>query len=183
MRTRRLAAVVVLALSFATGPGTAQELSPTVAAVVDFERLIRDSAAGQALRAQVEEKRSGFKAEVATQEETLRAEDQELLQQQTVLDANQFAEKRQKFQVKVAEVQRLVQSRKQTLDRAMDSGIDEIKKVTVAIVGEMAKAKGINLVLPLTQVLLVDADYDLTGPVMEELNRRLPTVTVTFTSE
>jgi Skp family chaperone for outer membrane proteins len=158
-------------------------LEPSVVAVVDFERLIRDSLAGRSLREQIDAQRSTFQAEVAEAEETLRAEDQELQRLQESLDPTAFAERRQRFQAEVAEVQRMVQTRKQILDRAQGAGIDEIKKTTIDIIGEMAKEQGFNLVLSLSQVLLVDSDYDLTQRVMDELNRRLPSVKVNFAPE
>ncbi len=167
----------------ATQPAVAEIQGPSVVGVVDFERVIRDSAAGRALRQQIDARRTTFQAEVADAEGKLRAEEQELKQQQAVLDPTMFDERRQAFLAKVNQVQRLVQTRRQTLDGAYSSGVEEIKKVAIAIIGEFAKERGFNLVMPLSQVLLVGPGYDITVPVLEELNRRLPTVTVSFDSE
>jgi len=158
----------------------AQQLGPTVVAVVDFETILRESTAGQALRNQMDAQRDKYQAEIAEREASLRAEDQNLQQQQTVLSAEVFAQKRAEFQEKVAQVQRLVQGHKQTLDRAYEQGLDTIKSSVTQILGEFAKERGFNLVLPMRTVLLVDSKYDLTDEVMGQINQRLPNVTVSF---
>ena len=177
---RALAVVAVIAESMAPGAAAAQTLEPSVVAVVDYEHLVRDSSAGQALRQQITAKREAFQAEVAAAEENLRAQEQELKAQQSVLSAEQFAQKREEFQARVAEVQKLVQSRKQRLDQAVGKGEEAIRQATVGILGEMAKERGFTIVLPLRQVLLVESSYNLTEVVMAELNRRHPTITVDF---
>lgn len=164
-------------------PAGAQALSPSVIAVVDFETIVRESSAGQSLRKQIAAKRDAFQAEVAAEESELRAEEQELKQQQAVLAADVFAQKVQAFEARVAEVQKLVQSRKQSLDRAVGKGEDAIRQATIGILGEMAKERGFNIVLPLRQVLLVESTFNLTEDVMAEINRRFPDVTVEFSAE
>lgn len=183
IRSRRLMlrALAALAIAFAApAPLAAQALGPSVVAVVDYEGLVRDSSAGQALRQQVAAKREAFQAEVAAAEQELRAAEQDLKQQQSVLSAEAFAQKRQEFQARVAEVQKLVQTRKQRLDQAMGKGEEAIRQATIGILGEMAKERGFNIVLPLRQVLLVESGYNLTEAVMAELNRRHPTMSVDF---
>jgi Skp family chaperone for outer membrane proteins len=174
-----IAAGLLVALAFPAIAG-AQTLAPSVVAVVDYEFLVRESSAGQALRQQIAAKRDSFQAEVAAAEKDLRAAEQDLRQQQSVLAPEAFAQKRQEFEARVAEVQKLVQARKQRLDQAMGKGEEAIRQATVGILGEMAKERGFNIVLPLRQVLLVESSYNLTEAVMAEINRRHPTITVDF---
>lgn len=179
-----LAALVGLGLH---GPAArdalAQGLEPSVIAVIDFERVLRESVAGTELQRQVDRQRELFQAEIEEQETTLRAEDQDLAQQRAVLSPEAFALKRREFEEKVTSVQRLVQARKQVLDRALDKGTEGIKQTVIAILSDLAKERGFNIVLPMRQVLLVASTYDLTDEVMAEVNRRLPSVTVDFNAE
>ena len=50
----------------------------------------------------------------------LRANDQELVRQRSVLSAEAFSLKRREFEAKVAQVQREVQDRKRELDKAFE---------------------------------------------------------------
>jgi Skp family chaperone for outer membrane proteins len=179
-----LATVAALGLAFAAPlAASAQQMVPSVVAVVDYETILRDSSAGQGLRQQISAKREAFQAEVEKAEQELRAAEQDLKNQQSVLSAEAFAQKRQEFQARVAEVQKFVQGRKQTLDQALAKGEEAIRQATVGILGEMAKERGFNIVLPLRQVLLVESSYNVTEAVLTELNRRHPTIAVEFGAE
>ena len=180
---RTLALAVALAAAVVAGgvrTAVAQQLAPSVVAVVDFEKILRESTAGQGLRKQMDGQRDKYQAEIAQRETELRAEKDSLEQQKSILSAEVFAQKRQEFEDKVASVQRLVQGHKQTLDQAYEKGLDAIKQSVTQILGEFAKEQGFNLVLPLRQVLLVDSKFDLTDEVMAQLDTRLPNVTVSF---
>lgn len=174
--------VALIAGAVILGPATVrgQSLAPSVIAVVDFEGIVRNSAAGQSLRRQVAAQREAFQAEVALEEDKLRTEEQDLKAQEATLEPDEFALKVRAFEARVADVQRLVQARKQSLDRALATGEETIRQATIAILDELSKQRGFNIVLPLRQVLLVESSYNLTDDVMAELNRRLPDVAVEF---
>lgn len=176
-----LAAVAVFGLVFAAPlAAPAQEMAPSVVAVVDYESILRDCSAGQSLRQQISAKREAFQTEVEKAEQELRAAEQDLKDQQSLLSVEAFAQKRQEFQARVAEVQKFVQARKQTLDQALTKGEEAIRQATVGILGAMAKERGFNIVLSLRQVLLVKSSYNVTEAVLAELNRRHPAIAVDF---
>ncbi|MGH6719120.1 MAG: OmpH family outer membrane protein [Alphaproteobacteria bacterium] len=172
-----------VAVTLGSATVRAQSLPPSVIAVVDFEGIVRNSSAGQSLRKQVAQQREAFQAEVAIEEDKLRAEEQDLKAQESELEPSAFADKVRAFESRVAEVQRLVQARKQSLDRALGTGEETIRQATIAILDDFAKQRGFNIVLPLRQVLLVESTYNLTDDVLAELNRRLPDVAVEFGAE
>ena len=175
--------LVAASLPLGAAAASAQNLPPSVIAVVDFEAIIRNSAAGQSLRRQVDKQRETFQAEVATEESRLRAEEQQLKSDEQQLTPEQFTEKRRAFEARVAEVQRLVQARKQSLDQALDRGEMTIRETMIEVLGDFAKQRGFNIVLPLRQVLLLEPTFDLSDDVLAELNRRLPDVAVEFGAE
>jgi outer membrane protein len=175
-------AVVVGTLLVAGGAG-GETLPAAVIAVIDMDRIIRDSSAGQSLRSQVESQREAFQTEIAAREATLREEDQKLAQQRAVLAPEVFAQKRQEFGTRVAEVQREVQTRKTKLDRAYNEGIEQIRRATIEILDELAKDRGFNVVIPLRQVLIAASVLNLTDEVLARLNERLPSVDAAMSDE
>lgn len=175
------AALLALALAAAlqAAPAAAQEDLPApVVAVIDYQRIMRDAQAAQSIREQLETRRRQFQEEIAAEEQRLHQADKELAQQRSVLTSEAFADRRREFEAEVAEVQRLVQQRRRQLDRAFNDALDEVKRVLIEVVTEMAEERGFNLVLPASEVLFFGRRLDLTDEVMARLDRALPSVTV-----
>ena len=70
----------VTALLLAAGePADAQsKLPPTVAAVIDYQRILRDAKAARSIREQVEARRKLYQDEIAKEEQRLHEVDKEL---------------------------------------------------------------------------------------------------------
>jgi outer membrane protein len=90
----------------------AQKLPATVAAVIDYQRILRDAAAARSIREQIETRRKAYQEEISKEEQRLHAADKEFAKQRSVLSPEAFAEKRRDFEQDVAEVQRMVQERR-----------------------------------------------------------------------
>ena len=70
-----VALVLYLGLS---GLQSALSAEPQVIAILDMERILRESKAAKTLRTEVDKRRTTFQAELQDQENALRAADQEL---------------------------------------------------------------------------------------------------------
>jgi outer membrane protein len=177
-----LAALVALAiLGCLPGRPSAQQLPTAVAAVIDYQQVLRDARAARSIREQIEVRRKAYQEEISAQEERLREAEQELAKQRSLLAPEAFAEKRREFEKDVAEVQRLVQERRRELDRISAVALNEVKQALIDIVTDLAEKRGFNLVLPSSEVLFFARRIDLTEEVMAELDARLPEVDVPTT--
>ena len=145
-------------------------------AVIDVQKILRDSKAAQALREQLDEERRKNRDEVSKQEDALRDSQQELNRQRTVLSAQAFEKKRQDWERQASDLNRDVESRKRKIDSSFEVSLAEIQGNLVNVVREIAKDQDITLVLAKTQVLLVSNEMDITGSALEELNKKLPSV-------
>ena len=137
----RLAAIAILTLGtvFAgVGDGRAQAVPPAHIAIVDYLLIQQQSLAMNDLKAQIEQRRQVYQEQINLQEQELRATDQELVRQKSILAADAFAQKRREFEARVAEVQRAVQARKRELDRAFDFGLKEFERQVISIIAELA---------------------------------------------
>lgn len=182
----RLSPVLVLAVLLGLGtvvlPGgraVRAELAPPVIAVVDVQYLLQESAAARDIHRQLEAQREIYQNEIAEQEDKLRAAEEELARQRTILSREAFIERRREFEKQVAEVQRQVQSRKRALDQAFNEAMNELRSNLLQVVAEIAQEEGATLVLAKSQVVLVEKSLDLTEEVMESLDRKLPKIAVT----
>lgn len=155
------------------------KVPPSVIAVIDIQRIMRDAAAHKGARQQLEQFRNSFQAEMAKEDEKLRAEDQELMRQRSILAPEVWDQRRQAFQSKVVEVQRRVQERSQAVDKSMAGVRDQIAQQVVKILEELGGERGFNMVLDRSQMHIIIGDnIELTAEVLKRLDQRLPSVKV-----
>ena len=181
-RLRRLVVGGSLAAALAAaaplGEAPAQQLPATVAAVIDYQRVLRDAAAARSIRDQIEVRRKAYQEEISKEEQRLHEADKEFARQRSLLTAEAFTEKRREFEQEVAEVQRLVQERRRELDNVAALALNQVKEALIEVVTSIADERGFNLVLPSSEVLFFARKIDLTEEVLALLDRRLPDVRV-----
>ena len=175
-----VALAIAVAIWSAAGPSACAEgrLPPTVAAVIDYQRILRDAKAARAIRDQVEARRKQYQDEIAKEEQRLHDVDRALAAQRTILAPEAFAEQRRAFENEVSAVQRMAQERRRQLDQVAAAALNEVRSAMIEVVGELADTRGFNLVLPTSGLLLFAPEIDLTGEVMDKLDATLPHVSV-----
>jgi len=173
----------ILTASFSAGDAQAQQLPPAVVAVIDYQRILRDSAAARSIREQVEARRNAYQEEINKQEQRLHEADKEVARQRSLLTAEAFAEKRRQYEQDVAQVQKMVQDRRRELDSVSAGALNEVKKALIAVVTGIADERGFNIVLPTSDVLFFARKIDLTDEVLAKLDESLPDVRVPKATE
>ena len=170
--------LVYAALGSAQAQAQAQALPESRIAVLNYQLIQKNSTAMVDIQTQIETRRKTYQEEISQQEKDLRADDQELVRQRTVLSAKVFALKRREFEAKVAQVQRQVQDRKRELDRAFEYGMNQVQLVINEIILELSREKNFNLVLSRQQIIFVDDSLNISQDIIRILNERLPLVQV-----
>lgn len=178
-------ALLILCLALTSMAGRAQEadnaegpIAPAVVAIIDYQRLLRESDAARSIRTQVEVQRRDYEAEVEAERQRLAQADKALNALKGELPPEVYRERRRAFEADVAEVQRLVQERRRQLDGASSAAFQRIRDTVVQIIDTLSDSYRFNLVLPRSDVLVFAPEIDLTGEVMAELNARLPRVDI-----
>lgn len=180
MRMRLLtAAIMLLAGSFLAAPGNAQDVAKPPApsiAIVDVDKILRESLAFESARKQIDEIAKNLQQEIVSEEEMLRSEEQQLLQQRAILTPEVYAERRQGLQERAASLQQRARSLRQTLDRGMAQTMQRIQLVLFEEVGKLAEEMGVNIVLPRTQIVVAFDSFDISEESLKRLNARLSKV-------
>ena len=127
---------------------------------------------------QIQAFRNNFQSELATSEQALRNEEQELKRQRALLSAEVFDAKRRAFEDNVARAQRTVQDRNRMLDRSYTQAMNQVSVMVRKIVADMSGALGFNYVVERSQIMFAKRDFNITAQVLEQLNAKLPTVQV-----
>jgi len=152
----------------------AQELAPPVLAVIDLQKVRRDSIAVQALSKRIAEQKTHHQDELRAQERALRDADQELSRQRSILSPEAYANKRGDLERRIASLQREARARKRALDKLFAQGMAQVQAELTEVAKEIAKEWGLDLVLTKTTVVLVKPKFELTQEVLRRLNARMP---------
>ncbi len=156
----------------------AQELAPPVLAIIDVQRVLRDSTAVKALSRTIEEQKVQHQAELREQERTLREADRELARQRSILSPEAYAKKRGELEQRVATLQREARNRKRGLDKIFARGMTKVQAELAGVAKEIAEERGLDLILSKATVVLVKAKFELTQEAVRRLNERLPDLPV-----
>lgn len=179
------ACLVLFALAWlpAAGPARAQAAKAPAFAIIDVQKVLRESTAVQQLSQRIEKSREKYQGELRTKEQELRGADQELARQRTILTAAVFAQKRKELEERVATLQRDVQERKRALDQAFGTGMSQVQSALAEIATEIAEERGLDLILSKATVVIVKPAFEITGEALSRLNQRLPAVTVSIPAQ
>ena len=175
---RRLAAATLAASLwlFAGGaPTSAAEPVPSLA-IIDVQKVLRESVAVKSLTAQVTQQRDKYQDELQKKEEELRGADRELVRQRSVLSAEAYAQKRSELEQKVGVLQREVQEKKKGLDQQFGQGMSQVQNELAMVAKEIAEERSIDLVLSKATVVIVKPKFDITDEALKRLNARLTSV-------
>lgn len=174
----RLAIVIASLMMPTLALAQSEPAQPAIIGVLDTQKVLRDSIAMRSLSQQIEERRNSFQEELRKQEDALRAADQELARQRSILAPEAFAEKRSQLEQQVSSLQRQVQTRRTELDRVYGEAVKQVQGALVSIAQKIASERQLDLVLPKTAVVLVRNDMEITDEVIKRLNETLTEVTV-----
>ncbi len=151
-----------------------EKLPATVAAVIDYQRILLESAASKSIAEQMETRRKDIQDEIGKEEQALNDANKAL----TVLSDDAKKSKQEEIEAGLQRVRQLTLDRRQQLEEISAEAVNEVKAALIEIVTGIADERGFNLVLPSSQVLFFSRQIDLTDEVLTELNARLSQVAV-----
>jgi len=147
-----------------------------VIAIIDMDRILRDSKAAATLRTEVDSRRTSFQSELREQEQALRAADQQLARQRSVLSAEAFAAKRKELQEQAANLQQEFLKRQNEMEQIFGRGIGQVRKALAEVAQEIATEQGIDLILLKATIVLAARELDITEEALKRLDEKLPSV-------
>jgi outer membrane protein len=149
---------------------------PIVIAIVDLQVILRDSKAATSARSAIDKQNKAYQAELGREETTLQGEGQQLEQQRAALSADEWQKKKQLFDQKVAAARQTAAARRQQMQQIEVRTFNQVQTALNATVSDVAKARGISLVMIKGAVLYSLPAFDITPEVLQKLDARLPSV-------
>ncbi len=153
-------------------------LPTPVIGVVNTVLIQEQASAMKSIKEQMQKEEGNLKGELDKREKDLRAADQDLQHQRTILSADAFAERRRGFEQQVGESQRYMAARKRQLDVAFSEGMRQVETALNTIFKEVAAERGLNMIMPKNTLMLADENLDITEDVKQRLDKRLPRVAI-----
>jgi len=153
-------------------------LPAPVIGVVDIQKILADLPVTKEIQKQLENLRKSFATEVGKYEAELRKADTSLAEAQKKLSEAEFAKKRTTFENRIGEVQKIVEGRKAQLDKAFAGAMEKVNAKVMEAISEVAKARGLNLVLFPMSVAYSAENLDVSKEVSEIVKKTLTNVKI-----
>lgn len=192
LRRHYLALATVLAVAYCliSAPVSAQDsdkaaqsMPTAVVGVIDFQRVVKESAAGKSVRQQIDARRTKFQAEIRTIQQELETARSALVARPSGTPDAEYTKKREEMRKRVGELQSMLQNRKRELDDMFNYGMRQIDLSLIEVLKELAEERGINLILNAGRgrglVLFAENRIVITEEALRRLNARLPEVELT----
>jgi Skp family chaperone for outer membrane proteins len=160
-------------------PGAAASGSPVIA-VLDVQLVLRSAVAAKGIRTAMDARRKAFEEEIEAVRKDLKADEQKLRQQSTILSPEAANERRRVLETKFSDLRRKAEQRRGTLNRAFVGATRKLRNEIAKVLSQLMAERKITITLARTAVLVFDQRLSVTGEVLKRLDKNLPNVTVDF---
>ena len=145
-------------------------------AVVDMQRIVGQSLAAVKVREYIENKKEEFGLELKNEEEELKAIQEDLASQRSIMPPDEFAVLEGTFRKRVESLQQMVAERNQLLEEMLSKSVQIIQLEAIKIITAIGKEKGLALTLDTSTVVIAANSINISSSVIELLNINLPEV-------
>jgi Skp family chaperone for outer membrane proteins len=149
-----------------------------VTGVIGVPEVMRASAAAQQVERVIGERRAKLNEDAQKEQAVWREMQQALANDRAKLSAEQVRGRERELQERITNAQKLFRDRNRIIQEAAQYALAQIERTLIAVIRQVAEARGMNLVLHRAQVALNVNQFDITDDVAAQLNKILPSVVV-----
>ncbi len=146
--------------------------------VLSVPDVMQNSTAAQGVQAIIQQRRAVLSAEAQKDQAGWQAEQTKIIGQRGKLTDAQLEVKEKALQDEIAAAQTSFRARDQAIQNSAQTALGTIESELIAVIRQIAEARGMNLVLHREQVALNVNAFDITSDVTAQLNKLLPSVSV-----
>lgn len=177
-KSTALAAWVFAAAVAAATPAALAQQAGTKTAVVDMQRLARESDAGKSVLAQVRKMQTDYQQTLTSEQQEIQQGQQKLNEERTTLAPDVFQQKIQELGQKYQGYQRNLQQHQAQLDVAFRNAEQTVTQAVLKIVEAIEKEQKLGMVIERASVIGTTSAPDITPEVLKRLNQQLSSVPV-----
>jgi len=138
--------------------------------IIDLERILREAEATERVRILLDEKSREFQQEFAEKEVQLLEREKQLKARQGIIADSEYQDEVRIFQADVTAIQKEIQLRRQSLDKAFQQTQDKIRAVATNIIRERAAEIKLDMVFNDDQLIVFRNVFNFTNDVLSRLN-------------
>ena len=143
-------------------------------AVVNMQAIVGESLAAVKVKEYIEAKKIEFSTELQEEEKALKAMQEELSTQRSILPPDEFAELEGNFRKRVENLQKMVAEKNQVLEGILTKSVQIIQNEAIKIITDIGKEKGLALTLDTSTVVIAANSINISRSVIDLLNINLP---------
>jgi Skp family chaperone for outer membrane proteins len=164
----------------AASPGATATPNPKIL-VIDRSAILRQSAAGKDMIAQIDVLSKAAETEFKGEEDKLRGDAQALQQQMAVLAPEVRNQKAKEFEARQQALQKKVQERQNQIQAGVYKSRKQIEDALGPILEALMTERGANLLFDRNAIVLGTVDVDVTAVAIQRLDQKLAKVKVELT--
>jgi Skp family chaperone for outer membrane proteins len=146
-----------------------------------MQRVLVESAAGKSIQSQLDAERRKIRDQVTRMQDDLKNAQNQYIRTRSVMAPEAAKEQEQSLQRKQADAQRILQERQEAFQRGEGDAVNVVGDNMRDIVQQIAAERHIGMVVNKQAVIsMADKNMDITDDVVQRLNTKLPSVTVTI---
>jgi outer membrane protein len=161
---------------FAQTGDTEESSKPMVAvkriALVDLDGVLRKADANNRIRELLDGQRAKFQDEFRAVEVDLQQSERDLLSRRDLMVKEEYDKLVTAFQARVAELQKDIQYKRQSIDTAYQKALNGIRNLAIEEVTKIASEKKIDLILKRDSSVIFLPHLNISDEVLKRLNER-----------
>ena len=148
-------------------------------AVLDVVQLLKSSKAAISMKDQLNAVAKKYTEEDQKKQKEIQKKEEELLRQKATLTPEAFSDRKNAFEKTVIEFNKNSSAKRKALAKAEKDAITKIEDAVEKIVKQISDTDKITAVVRKTAIILSDPSLDITQKVVDELNKKLSSVSIT----
>ena len=176
-------AIVTCCMGATTPVSAQQQTAPVAVGVFDAEQILKDCKAGQSLMAQAEKTQQQIKSDIYRQQQQFEEVVNTFALQRDTLSASDLKKRQEELRQQGDRQAKALSDRQRSLEQSVAKGRDQIMQAMVDVANDIAKARGLTLVIARSAAPYFDPSYDISQEVQQILDVKLPSLKLPQPSE
>lgn len=177
MKQKLTIAVLAICALFAMNLGNA---FANEIAVLDIEKIAKESKAVHDIQNKVTKKQEEFQKEITKKQTSLESDQKKLEAKKNILSKEALEKEQKEFEKKIDSLKELVDKRQNSLKKASADSMAKVNDKMKEIIAEIAQERALTLILPTSQVVFSADKLDISSEVLEKLNKKVTKIDVKF---
>jgi outer membrane protein len=159
-------------------PASGQSEGPPapIVGVVDYDLIMNESKAGKSARGQLEKQLAAYQAEFKKQRKAFDDANAKLGAQQGSLSQEELKKKIGELNAQGAKAEKALAQQEKALEANYANARKQISAALHKVVADIAKKRGLTLVLKKAEIMVFASEYDLTDEAMKQLDAKMPSI-------